>query len=87
MKTALKNAICLGYKHIDCAWVYGNEKEIGECLSIELGLDKIDRRNLFVTSKVCYLCEIDVFCINLFNFSCGVRSIGQIWFLLDSTKL
>jgi diketogulonate reductase-like aldo/keto reductase len=49
---AVKFAIKNGYQHIDCASVYGNEKEIGGVLS-ELILDNtIKREDLWITSKV-----------------------------------
>jgi diketogulonate reductase-like aldo/keto reductase len=39
-----------GYQHVDCASIYGNQKEIGEAL--QRSQEKIDRQNLFVTSKL-----------------------------------
>ncbi|MGF1585536.1 MAG: aldo/keto reductase [Bacteroidales bacterium] len=48
---AVRQAILLGYRHIDCASVYGNEHKIGPVLS-ELTDGGLDRRELWVTSKV-----------------------------------
>ncbi len=47
-KTVVKNALALGYNHIDTAWMYANQKEIGEALR-EVGAI---RENLFITSKI-----------------------------------
>jgi diketogulonate reductase-like aldo/keto reductase len=49
---AVKFAIELGYRHIDCASVYGNEKEIGEVLSELIGNGTVKREELWITSKV-----------------------------------
>ena len=45
---SVKEAINAGYKHIDTAAVYGNEKSIGKAIK-ESG---INRNELFITSKV-----------------------------------
>ncbi|XP_067893158.1 aldo-keto reductase family 1 member A1-B [Heterodontus francisci] len=53
VKEAVQNALKAGYRHIDCAAVYNNEAEIGECLKEHVGADKMIRREeLFVTSKL-----------------------------------
>ncbi|RFU79590.1 aldo-keto reductase [Trichoderma arundinaceum] len=48
VKDAVKLALQLGYRHIDGASAYGNEKEIGEAIR-ESG---IPRHEIFVTSKL-----------------------------------
>ncbi|MHA1733103.1 MAG: aldo/keto reductase [Promethearchaeota archaeon] len=48
---AVLGAACVGYRHFDCAAVYGNEKFIGQALSrIQEG--GVDREELWVTSKL-----------------------------------
>lgn len=41
MKQAVSWALAAGYRHIDCASIYGNEVEIGEALQEELGEGKV----------------------------------------------
>ena len=48
VKDAVLNALRLGYRHLDGAAAYGNEREIGEAIK-ESG---IAREAIFVTSKL-----------------------------------
>lgn len=50
--TAVREAILMGYRHIDCASVYGNEKEIGEVLADLFRSGVVKREELWITSKV-----------------------------------
>ena len=43
-----KEALKLGYRHLDCALIYGNEKEIGEGLHAS----GVKREDIWVTTKV-----------------------------------
>ncbi len=49
---AVKTAIKMGYRHIDCASVYGNEKEIGNVLKQVIDEGIVTREELWITSKV-----------------------------------
>ena len=41
-----------GYSHVDCAWIYGNEKEIGESFTKVFESGKVKREEVFITSKL-----------------------------------
>jgi len=49
---AVLAAIKAGYRHIDCAYIYGNEKEIGAALHEAFKLGLVKRQDLFITSKL-----------------------------------
>lgn len=49
--SAVVQAAALGYRHFDCAAVYGNEREIGQAFTRILQAG-VPRQDLFVTSKV-----------------------------------
>jgi len=47
---AVREAVKLGYRHLDCAPIYENEKEIGQALAGMRG--QIERDRLWITSKL-----------------------------------
>ncbi|MFY0593529.1 aldo/keto reductase [Roseivirga sp.] len=49
---AVREAIKVGYRHIDCAWIYQNEKEIGDAFQAAFADGDVSREELFVTSKL-----------------------------------
>jgi alcohol dehydrogenase (NADP+) len=49
---AVRSALRLGYRHIDCAAIYGNEAEIGAALHAALEQGQLAREQLWITSKL-----------------------------------
>jgi len=52
VEAAVKKALEVGYRHIDCAFGYGNEGEVGKALKYGMEELKIPRSEIFVTSKL-----------------------------------
>ena len=48
---AVRGAAAVGYRHFDCASVYGNEREVGQALA-DIINGGVNRADLWVTSKV-----------------------------------
>lgn len=49
---AVRWAIKLGYKHIDCAAIYHNQEEVGQALIDAINEGDIKREDIFITSKL-----------------------------------
>lgn len=49
---AVKIAIKEGYRHIDCAAIYGNESEVGDAINEVIDEGVVSRDELWVTSKL-----------------------------------
>jgi len=54
VETAVSHAIKVGYRHIDCAYMYGNEDEVGAGLKEALASGEVKRKDIFVTTKLWY---------------------------------
>ena len=52
VRKAVAHAIKVGYRHIDCAYVYGNEAEVGEGIREGLEAAGLQRKDLFITTKL-----------------------------------
>jgi diketogulonate reductase-like aldo/keto reductase len=48
----VSEAIRLGYLHIDCAMLYGNEVKIGNAIRDAIKEGQVSRKELWITSKL-----------------------------------
>lgn len=51
-KRVIRRAIELGYRHIDTASVYENEREVGQAISDAIAAGDVTREELFITTKL-----------------------------------
>lgn len=76
---AVKVAIDAGYRHIDCAFVYQNEEEVGRAIADKINDGTVERNDLWITgkcwntyhsrSKVFECCELSLkkLCLDYFD--------------------
>jgi alcohol dehydrogenase (NADP+) len=50
--TAVKEALAIGYRHIDCAPIYQNEPEVGRAIIEAIDAGTVARADLWLTSKL-----------------------------------
>lgn len=54
-ENAIKDAIDIGYRHIDTAYLYENEREVGNAVRAKIADGTIRREDIFVTTKVKFI--------------------------------
>eukprot|EP00057_Strongylocentrotus_purpuratus_P027394 XP_011681868.1 PREDICTED: 1,5-anhydro-D-fructose reductase [Strongylocentrotus purpuratus] len=52
VRHAVETAIACGYRHIDAAYAYANEKEVGDAIKAKIDDGTIKREDIFVTTKL-----------------------------------
>ena len=52
VQKAVEVAIAAGYRHIDAAWIYGNEVEVGNGIGNAMRQHNLKREDLWITSKL-----------------------------------
>ncbi len=49
---AIRSAIKIGYRHFDCAFIYMNDKEIGQAFADAFAAGDVKREDVWITSKL-----------------------------------
>ena len=80
--SAVEAALAAGYRHIDTAAAYGNEREVGEALRRFLGRSGVDRSEIFVETKIWITDYGYDQTLHAFDKSAGKLGIDQIDLLI-----
>lgn len=52
IEEAVRDAIDVGYRHIDTAWAYENEHSIGKAVRTKIAAGVVKRSDMFIVTKV-----------------------------------
>lgn len=73
IEQAVKDAIDIGYRHIDTAFIYGTEKSVGNAIRAKIAEGVIKREDMFITTKVSahrfasFSLILVLFCVDFFE--------------------
>ncbi|EAT44546.1 AAEL004118-PA [Aedes aegypti] len=84
---AVKAAIDAGYRHIDTAYLYRNEKEVGQAIREKIAEGVIKREDIFVTTKLWNGYHDPAHVEETFNRSLSNLDIGYIDLYLMHTPM
>jgi aldehyde reductase len=77
-KSATTNALRVGFRHLDCAERYRNEREVGEALAAEFATHAIAREEVFITTKLWNTNHRPERVEPAFDASCARLGIGYV---------